>query len=141
MEFIKKNWVKLTVATLLFLAGLVYLIYLCGTDMKIEVFKSSAFIIAGLVFFWGMTAYLIARMFDRSWAKYILLATGVVSTIFAACGLVHVIDTFGKLKVSMFDYLATTHAFTLLVVFGLIPLIKGAKKCCVCEKKEKAKVD
>lgn len=146
MEFLKKNWSKLVISVLMFLAGLVYVIALFTTDDKIKVFEDHAAIAAAIVFFWGCVAYYVAKMLDQKWAKYVLLGVGVVATVFACAYLIYSIGlwddykTLGS-KTSLIEYLAGTHAFTFLIVFGLIPLVKGVKKilcCCCSEKKEKA---
>jgi len=162
MDFLKKNWSKITIATLMFLAGLVYIIALITSDAKKDIFKGDAASVAAIVFFWGMTAYLIAKMLDQDWAKYVLLGTGVIGTIFAGALLVHSLDALSKIpaavRPSMFEWLVggmtTTgtglntrivplgHAFTFLVIFGLVPLVRGINKvvkgCCGTEKKASA---
>lgn len=152
MEFLKKNWSKLVISVLMFLAGLVYVIALFTTDATIKVFETHAAIAAAIVFFWGCVAYYVAKMLDQKWAKYVLLGVGVVATVFACAYLIYELDIWSDIpskiggvsnpyKPSMFEYLAGTHAFTFLIVFGLIPLVKGVKKilcCCCSEKKEKA---
>jgi len=139
MDFLKENWVKITIASLAFLAGLVYIIALVQTDAKVELFKGHAVWIAGLTFFFGLTAYLVCKLLEQDWAKYVLLGVGVIATIFAMAYLVHTIDTRPKGIFSFFEWLAVSNAFTILVVFGLIPLIKGVKKvlCCDCNGSEK----
>jgi len=148
MDFFKKNWSKLCIAVLAFLAGLVYVIALIQTNGA-NLFKAEAAWVTGIIFFFGVTAYLACKMLDQDWAKYVLLATGVLATVFATIFLVWTIDNpfgiLGTTQLEFFANLAYYHAFTILVVFGLIPLIKGLKKiiCCSCgcsgekEKEEK----
>jgi len=137
MEFLKKNWAKITIAVLTFLAGLVYLIAFVQTTLAIRIFEYHAAWIAGIVFFWGVTAYLVCKMLDQDWAKWVLLGTGLVGTVFSVAYLIYALDTTGD----FFTTLGFSHAFTFLVVFGLIPLVKGIKKvvkCCCEEKAQKA---
>jgi len=135
MEFCKKYWAKITIAVLTFLAGLAYVIYLIATKGTVDLFRAQAVTVAAIVYLFGVTAYLSCKMLDQDWAKYILLGVGVVGTVFSALYMVHAFSGAG----SFFDVLAGTHALTFLVVFGLIPLVKGIKKvigpcCCTAEK-------
>lgn len=142
MEFLKKNCAKIIIACLMILAGLIYIIALFQLDAKIELFKGHAILIAGIVFFLGSAAYLICSMFDedKSWAKYVLLGVGVIGTIFAGAYFIYTMGDLWKaykaLKMTWFEYLALTHTFTFLVIFGLIPLVNSLKKI-FCPDEEK----
>jgi len=137
MEFLKDNWAKIIISCLMLVAAAIYIIYLFHIDAKFHMFKEHAILIAGIAFFAGSAAYLICSMFDqdKNWAKYILLGVGVVCTVFAGAYFIHIAIGDGwkfarAFGINWFEYLALTHAFTFLVVFGLIPLIHGIKKVC-----------
>ena len=133
MEFLKKNWAKCTIAVLTFLAGLFYLIAIFQAPSGVKLFEGLAEYIAGLVFFWGVTAFLVSKLLGQNWAKWVLLGTGILGTTFAMAALIWAADTYNFLKT--FTWLAQYFAF--LVIFGLIPLVKGIKKvCCHCDKHE-----
>ena len=149
MDFLKKNWSKIAISALLFLAGLVYVIALIQTDATIKPFEDHANLFAAVVFFWGMTAFFIAKMLEQDWAKYVLLAVGIIGTAFAVCGLINSLDGLNSMnkmlpaghKITVFEWFAAYHAFSLLILFGLWPLIKGIKKlvgCCEGDKKTTA---
>jgi len=152
MEFLKKNWAKLAIAILMVLAGVVYIVALIVSDAPVHIFKQSAGTVAALVFFFGITAYMICKMLNQKWAKWILLGVGIVGTVFATAFLIWTIDNpfgitipalgpLGEIvpELSFFENLAFRHSFTFLVVFGLIPLIKGIKKVVSGDKKAAAK--
>lgn len=142
MEFVKNNWAKMVISCLMLLAGAIYIIAFFQIDAKIELFKAHALLIAAIVFFWGSAAYLIASMFDQDWTKWILLGVGIVGTVFAGAYFIHVMDgwkVIKALKMTWFEYIAMTHAFTFLVVFGLFPLVHSIRKLCCGPKNEKAK--
>lgn len=133
MEFLKKNCARIIISCLLIVAGIVYIIALCQISGKFEMFKGHAILIAGIIFFFGMAAYLICRMFSETWPRWILLGVGIACTVFAGAYFIYTAMGDGwkavkGLKISWFEYLALTHAFTFLVIFGLIPLINSLKK-------------
>jgi len=170
MDFLKKNWAKLAIAILMVLAALVYIVALIISDAPVHIFKQSAGTVAALVFFFGITAYLICKMLNQKWAKWILLGVGIVATVFGIAFLIYSFGEYSKVvdaykagneilsglgmptnKIpSVFEWLAggvvigagtppavnvVAHAFTFLVVFGLIPLVKGIKKVVTREEK------
>ena len=136
MDFMKKNWAKCIIKVLTFLAGLFYLIALIQAPGTASIFKGHALAIAGILFFWGVTAYLICKMLNQDWAKWVLLCTGILGTVFAMASLIHVADIYSNITaIPTFTWFAPQFAF--LVIFGLIPLVKGiAKVCCTGEKKK-----
>ena len=138
MEFFKKNWAKLDIVILMILAGTVYIIALIQSTLPVNLFRQTAGSVAALVFFFGTAAYLICKMFNQNWPKWILLCVGVVATVFAVAFKIYVIDTRPPVF-TFFEYLALTHACTFLVVFGLIPLVNGLSKVFMCGSKKKEK--
>jgi len=87
MEFLKKNWSKLTIAVVA-LVGVILMIIPIFMASKIE-FIGACQTIGIILFFVGTAVYYLLKMGEhaKSAAKYVLLATGILVLVFMGIGL------------------------------------------------------
>ena len=143
MDF-KKNWAKITMAAIAGILGLLFLISvfvkLGGEPSGLDLVKGThgfsnfAFLyLVPALFFLGISAYMILKLLDMDYAKYVLVGVGALNLIFSLIWLIDMIDyiTFSHSMMTLF--------LAPLVIYALFPLIKGIKKLmCACDQEEKA---
>ena len=132
MEFLKKNWAKLAVATVTGVGAILYFILLVTAPAGASL-ANIASLLGPFFFFTGMTMYIIMSLFGNSMVKKIAALTlalfGLLATIFMIILLVEACDVsagatgFDK-NINVFPVVG------MLFVFGLIPLIRGVQKVC-----------
>jgi len=88
MEFLKNNWSKLVIAAIA-LVGAILMIMPLTTAPEIN-FIGACQILGPLVFFIGLFAVMILKMFDKTkpYKKYVLLGAGLISLVLMCIGLV-----------------------------------------------------
>lgn len=125
MDFLKKNWVKLTLA-LVSLVGLILAIILLTDIPSGAPFMAIAYIIGYMVFFLGMLCYFIAKMmnYDKV-AAGILLLFGFLTTLFFVLTLIEVSGDEFSHRIITFPIIIQ------LLAFGLFPLIRGINEFCM----------
>ncbi|MCL2570412.1 MAG: hypothetical protein FWE16_04365 [Firmicutes bacterium] len=152
MEFIKKNGAKIVIAAIALTGLVLMLIYLFSINQLPEAFQPDfmglTMVIGYAIFFAGVVAVCVCSILNvckciRGW---ILLVVGVLVTTFMSLALAdtiqnweHVYRPFGTPQhLPAEDTWAKFVIFPVVVqlfVFGLFPLVKGAKKL-LCSKKE-----
>jgi len=165
MEFLKKNWARLILATLSLTALILVMINIFAVDhlnQNAEMadaialgpgspdFMGSAMNIGYAVFFAGLLAFLVCQMLDvcRCIRGWVLITTGILVTTFMALGLAHVsanwvnayqhVAPFGQGPLPYDSRWAKFVIFPViiqLIVFGLFPLVNGSR-LLVCSKDE-----
>ena len=120
MEFLKKNWVKITL-NMLAMVGLILAIINLVDIMRLDGpgFMDKAQYIAFFLFFLGAMIYFVARMFNFNMiASWTILATGLLVTLFFILALVRA----GEFNIG------NLHMFPLvmqMIALGLMPLVWG----------------
>ena len=151
MDFLKKNWSRIVVAALNFLGFiLIFIALICLMDSfgSTATFTTACQLIGPMVFFLGTAVYIVCKLIDqKSIAKWVLLGTGAIATVFMFVGLfgyssagIYPVRLFDTFKSSFrLGALALFPYFCQLIVFGLIPLVRGIAKvtCCGCCGKDK----
>ena len=154
MSFLKNSWGKIVIACLTGTAAVLFFIaMITAPEVKFlntpsfslvtqfSVLPSFCLFFSIFIFFAGTTSYLICKLFGptRLFSKYILLVTGLIATVFLTIVL---IDSFSLIKdvndnktllniANSYDKTLWTANFYIyaylaqLIVFGLIPLIRG----------------
>jgi len=148
MDF-KKNWAKLAMAAIAGILGLLFLISIFVSDSTmaalglvkmsgLDVVKNSfagfsMFYLIPALFFLGTCAYILLKLFDMDYAKYILLGVGALNLILFVISLIDSGTFPGISNVELFTRWAP------LVIFALFPLIKGISKVCCADEAPAAK--
>ena len=147
MEFLKRNWVALTMAVLSGVALLMLIMALAlnGDMLDYIGFMPIAWIVGLILFFAGMIAYFVVKMLGlcARVKAIILIATGALATIFIFLSLIEVWTMFSDLPSEFVTsemrqglMMEWVPLFAIMIIAGLFPLIKGIKKlCCSCKKK------
>jgi hypothetical protein len=136
MDF-KKNWAKLTMAAIAGILGLLFVVTmfieidgysgLKMLDAGIETMFSgfNAFAILNLIpalFFLGVCAYILLKLFDIEMNKYMMLAVGAVNLLLFIIAIIVGGSFPGISIIELAIYWAP------LVIYALFPLIKGINK-------------
>jgi len=145
MDF-KKNWAKLTLAAIAGILGLLFLISIfvpvdtfgfgikaSGLDYAETSLNTflSGYVIPAL-FFLGVCAYILLKLFDIEINKYIMLAVGAINLILFVIALIDMPAIPGFIGLELMSW---AH----MAIFALFPLIKGISKlCCADEAPAKA---
>ena len=145
MEFLKKNWGKLTIAILSligFILMLIATISLADLAPKFK-FASACQYLGPMIFFLGIAVYYACKMLDqKSIAKWVLLGTGAVVTLLLVIGMFGDLTLYGGKVFDGFKKpygsfkLGSILAFPYLgqlIVFGLMPLVKGIAQVVHCD--------
>ena len=142
MKFLAKNWASLCLLALC-VGGLVLsIIILCGAgrldNTAFEMgFSAKSLWIGYAIFFGGVALTLCVRIFTklRVTAHGFLILTGAVVTVFMTVALVNMIDNWQMLVFGGSTRIQETWAILAifpiavqLVVFGLFPMIMGARR-------------
>jgi heme/copper-type cytochrome/quinol oxidase subunit 4 len=150
MDF-KRNWSKLVLAIFAILGAIAFFVAMVDKIGDRARFPLIAFDIMGLVFFVGTALYLFLKMFDLGAAKYIMLATGIITLVLLCIYLFAPIMHIGTFRVNGWElwfgkrvpaayraglgrtfggiaYSATQIGFAITAV--AFPLIQGIKKVC-----------
>ena len=137
MDFIKKNWSKLAIATLTGVMAILMLV-LMATAPSFD-FVTFSGIFGLFIFFAGTCAHCICKMFKHTkpFAMYVLATVGLLATIFLAIVWFDSFSGYKGLSAIPAAYRSSARwvanfgmflPFAYLVAFGLIPLINGVKK-------------
>lgn len=135
MEF-KKNWHKITAAVLLFIGAIFYFLPLLSIPAGSK-FPYVCMLLAGLVFFLGSATYTLCKMLDPQLSKWVLLSIGILGTVLMLINFIALLVSiesgmgFGLYYHGLGEGL--TPAITGLLIFGLLPLVKGIKKVVCCK--------
>ena len=152
MEFLKRNWAKLLLAAISLTGAVLMLIPIFqSTEFK---FFGLSQLLGPAIFFLGLTAYTVMSMFYEKrehsklelYNKIVLLATALLSTALMLLGLLgfrsgasaegglgSAYAMYNGLKATSENARAAANAIlysyiTMLLAFGLIPLIRACKK-------------
>ncbi|MDR0384212.1 MAG: hypothetical protein LBH47_02740 [Christensenellaceae bacterium] len=140
MEFLKKNWTKLVYAIIFLVGGVFTIMALTSNAFKAfeynqDMYNAYLYAFIGFtVYFLGSFVIVLLKMFAKEYAKYGHILVGLVNTVLFIMSMI----TFGKILSGEFaDNLVSALPYVLapLLIFGLMPLIKGIKKLLVSEVK------
>lgn len=135
MDFIRKNWSRLSLALLFFIGGVIAVIAWINNPGRItegdwlSAFYNTALLIATIVFFFGMVGITIVKSMENSKkiVSIIYMAMGGVVTVLllvlitvAACNNANYVLFIGD-----FATVSLYQLWIPLIVFGLYPFIKG----------------
>lgn len=138
MDFIRKNWSRLSLAFLFFIGGVIAVVAWINNPSRIadsnwvNAFNNTAVLISTLVFFFGMVGVTIVKSMENSKkvVSVIYMAMGTVVTILLL--VLIMVANFNQPSITSFVGEKAVESFYQLwvpfIVFGLYPLIKGATR-------------
>jgi len=140
MDFVKKNWANILMATLSLVGAIFAIVYLAALsdifDGESNSFQMMSNAIGFMIFFLGLLAFFVCKMLpvSKKITAAILMATGLLASIFLIIFLAELADSTSDWPSSMSSErnAQIMPALVYLFAFGLLPLVAGAKMLCAC---------
>jgi len=155
MEFLKNNWLKISVASIALTMAILYTVLLfqpTSAERELVTFIGAMQLVGPLLFFVGLLAYNVLKMFEKTKgiSMYVILGTGVLATTAMVIGFfgfstsdphgifgnfyaqfAQVIEYEGVVYSEGSKFMANSFLFPYIAMFaffGLVPLLVGTKK-------------
>ena len=150
MDFLKENWVKLTIAIVSFVVAIFFALSLVVDVMGLTELERAARMgmytpmllstLAGLLFFTMVTVYCVLKMLGKEkWGKFEMLGVGALNLILLVVASIIAGGsdwaTFIGAHPGFASHTETAGTFMTIAVFAIFPLVFGLKRVFCKEEK------